>query len=379
MSRMRASFAVLLLACSPADPVGEGSLEVRIGPVTPGAPQRGPAVAVAGDGSVWVSWVEGTGADTSLAVAWSPDGSRFSAPVTWALGEAAPIASLARRPRIAVSEDRVAVVFADGIYPDARVWLHVADRSRLDDVDVRLLDETGPDQDTLDQPTVAFAPDGSLWASWKVGLDHDVALVLAGEGDDFAIAPVDGFPGLPCPCCPHELGFDGDVPVMMQRGDELDLREIYLGRRQTDGSFAASRVSRNGWVVGGCPFDGPRWARLDDGRWLAAWMDATPGEPSVWTATSDDGVTWSDGERALPDATEPLAFPVPVVSGETVWLVAEELFQRARLLRDDGAGLVEEPLTTPGGALLQVDGAAGGGNAGLVGIADGAVWFVPLR
>lgn len=341
------------VGCSPPPVAQDGTVGLGLS----GSPADGVDLEADADGDVWVGWVEAGRYRLTHG-----DGVRFSAAID--LGEAS--ASLARRPRLAVGDGRVAVVRSDGITNDARVVLRLGDAAGFETIVLDALD--GSTLDVLDQPTVAFS-DGAVVASWKVGFNHDTAIAVARETDGFTREIVTALPP-PCPCCPHEVAFaEGDL-MLLQRSDQANLREIHLGRER-NGQMVTSRVSWNDWVVAGCPFDGPKIA--NDGGLVVTWMDGTPGRATVWVARSDDGgATWSQGVPVLDRDLEQV-FPNVVATADALWLTVEALFEATWVLRsEDGGETWDEVARLP---LTGVDLAPGG----LAGIdAGGVVRFVPL-
>jgi hypothetical protein len=327
-------------------------------------------LAVDADGVAWASWVS----DGAVFVARSTGGP-FEEPVRVTEPGVAPTVGTARRPHLAVDDARIAVTFTDGVSPQADVWLYVAERESLV-FSKTLLAKTGV-HDTLDQSTVVF-DGGEIWTAWKVGTDHDYGIVLARESQAFDPVYVTGFPGQPCECCPHELTVLDGTPILVQRGNESDLRDIYLGFVDDLGAADVHRVSWNGWIVPGCPYDGPVTARTGSGRWVATWVDATQGDARAWVSRSDDGGRlWDTAEVVLPDTERSHAWPQVVASSDRLWLTVEEIWQRTHLLEsaDGGQTWVERLLDED---LVDAQLASGGGLTGLMGLNadDELVWSV---
>ncbi len=317
-------------------------------------------VAVDAEGTTWVSWVS----DDDVFVARS-EGGTLSEGFQVTTGGHGPTVGTARRPHLAVDESRVAVTFSDGVTPDAEVWLYLADRDTLDFTG-HLLGQTGVN-DTLDQPTVAFG-DGEVWVAWKFGKDHEYGLALGRESEGWSPTVVTGFPGQPCECCPHELTISGSDVVVVQRGNELNLREIYLGFVATDGAAEVYRVSKNDWIVAGCPYDGPATTRTGSGRLIATWVDATLGDARAWVSRSEDGgVTWDDADLILPESERSQAWPSLAADGEDVWMTVEEIWLRTRLFHsaDGGVTWEEEAVAED---LVDALVASGGGQTSMIGL-----------
>lgn len=94
-----------------------------------------------------------------------------------------------------------------------------------------------------------------------------------------------------CECCQTDAVVVGGVPVVAFRDrGEGELRNIHVARRLPDGWTASVPVHDDGWVVGGCPVNGPAMAERD-GRVAVAWFTAPGGEARVNVAFSLDGGT----------------------------------------------------------------------------------------
>jgi len=337
--------------------------------VAPATEVAGVDLVVDEEGVVWVSWV---GTDDAVYVARRRDG-LFADPVKVTDSTRVPTVGTARRPHLAVDGERVAVVFTEGVTPEARVWLYVAEREALR-FEETLLGETGVN-DTLDQPTVAL-DQGEVWVAWKYGKNHDYGIAIARESEDYGPVPITGFPGQPCECCPHELTLMDGQPVLVQRGNESDLREIYLGFVDDQGVADVHRVSWNDWIVPGCPYDGPVTARTASGRVLASWVDATGGEARAWVSRSeDDGRSWDVADVVLPESERSQAWPQLATDGEQVWLTIEEIWRRTRLFTspDGGTTWTELPVEED---VVDAQLASGGGTIGMIGLnaEDHLIW-----
>jgi len=358
-----ALFSLLIFAC--IEPPPESPAPV---PIADEVEAAAIDLAIDDAGRAWVSWVS----DDRIFVAHS-DGGPFTEGISVVGSGYRPSVGTARRPHLAVDDERIAITFTDGVTPEAEVWLFTGDKISLD-FEGRLLGETGVN-DTLDQPTVAF-DDGEIWVAWKFGKDHEYGIALGTETDDYAPTVVSGFPGQPCECCPHELTIVEGQPILVQRGNELDLREIYLGFLDEEGVADVHRVSKNDWILAGCPYDGPETTRMADGRVLATWVDATLGDARAWVSRSDDGgSSWDDATQVLPDSDRSQAYPRLTSNGEDIWLSVEEIWSTTHLFHSaDGGVTFEEQMVAVD--LVDVQLASGGGTTGMIGLDsdDHLVW-----
>jgi len=109
-----------------------------------------------------------------------------------------------------------------------------------------------------------------------------------------------------CDCCRTGAAVVAGQPVVVYRDrDEGEIRDIALLRRTGSGWSGATGVHPDGWVVPGCPVNGPAVAGRPDGRDLAvAWYTAAGNRPLVQVAFSDDaGASFS--EPVVVDDTAP--------------------------------------------------------------------------
>lgn len=146
-----------------------------------------------------------------------------------------------------------------------------------------------------------------------------------------------------CDCCQTDVAATDDGPVVVYRDRGPDeVRDIALVRREGAGWSAPQPVHVDGWVMPGCPVNGP--AVDARGRVVAvAWFTA-PDQPRVRLAFSDD-------------AGRSFAAPIEVAQGGVVGRVDVAVLP-------DGRAIVSWLADGPGGAELLArpfrrDGAAG--------------------
>lgn len=92
-----------------------------------------------------------------------------------------------------------------------------------------------------------------------------------------------------CDCCQTGVARTADGLVVAYRGrTESEVRDI-LVTRQLDGRWTEPRtVHDDGWVISGCPVNGPSIA-ADGDRVVVAWFTGAPPGERVLAAVSDDG------------------------------------------------------------------------------------------
>ncbi len=288
------------------------------------------------------------------------------------------VVGLARKPSVALGPaGELAATWSTGDVRSSTVWLWAEGDAAPEAIAV-----AGPGEvpDWLDQPEVAFAPDGELWLLYKGQVDHPtMALFLGLRSNGYAPQRLDLFPGRPCECCPHRLDFTpGGDALITVRNDVLNLREIYVARADAGSTNfdRTAQVSHTGWFVQGCPFDGPRMAVRSDDELAVTWVDAASGVSRVWVARSDDGgASWSPEEAPLVDDV-PWGFPAIADDGEALWVAAEEVGGHARVAVDRGQGFVEVPVEV---GVSQVELAVTDQGVWLLGLDDDdTLWLQPL-
>ena len=147
-----------------------------------------------------------------------------------------------------------------------------------------------------------------------------------------------------CECCQTALarGEEGLIAAYRDRGVD-EVRDIAVVRGVGETWSEPSHVSRDGWVITGCPVNGPQLS-ADGMDVTVAWYTGVDGDPRVYTAFSDDGGA-SFGPRLRVDEGVPLG-RVDVErlddgSAVVVWLEASEGPARVlarRVAPDGGAG-----------------------------------------
>lgn len=113
-----------------------------------------------------------------------------------------------------------------------------------------------------------------------------------------------------CECCQTDAVVAGGVPVLVFRDRaEGEVRDIHVSRwiAADDGAPAwtpSVPVHEDGWVIGGCPVNGPAMDARDD-EVAVAWFTAPEGEARVHVAFSGDAAA-SFGPPARVDLGQPL-------------------------------------------------------------------------
>ena len=97
------------------------------------------------------------------------------------------------------------------------------------------------------------------------------------KGDSFDFVMYDD---KACECCATELlrARDGTMWLGYRDVDTSNVRDMYLARMtpEADRFGPAARISRDRWVVPGCPDTGPRFALAPEDAVWAAWYSGNP-------------------------------------------------------------------------------------------------------
>ena len=108
-----------------------------------------------------------------------------------------------------------------------------------------------------------------------------------------------------CECCQTDAAVADGVPVVVYR-DRADgeVRDIFVSRLLESGWTDGAPVHNDGWVIGGCPVNGPAIAS-GGGQVAVAWFTAPDGEARVNVAFSADGAV-SFGPPSRVDGGQPV-------------------------------------------------------------------------
>ncbi|HTM20527.1 MAG TPA: hypothetical protein VL172_08470 [Kofleriaceae bacterium] len=233
-------FSVQLAALIDGSWVWRGALPVRPGYFRPNGADP-PRLAAAADGSLVAAWVEstsphGVGEDSMIWLARSADGGRgwhrFGPLHRGGGGAEHSFPSL-----VPVAGDELRAVWLDG----------------------READRGGSTQ---------------LRSARVIG--HDVV-------DEEVVDP------RVCDCCTTGMAVTADGPLVVYRDrSAAEQRDIAAVHRAGDRWLDPAPVATDGWIIEGCPVNGPAVAA--EGRRVAvAWFTAAGARPRVRAALSDDG------------------------------------------------------------------------------------------
>jgi hypothetical protein len=147
--------------------------------------------------------------------------------------------------------------------------------------------------------------DGLVWLDGRNTPDKGMTLrsaTLAADGIASEQTVIDDWV---CDCCQTDVAISeaGPIAVYRDRTDD-EVRDIYVARN-LDGQWqAGAAISNDGWVISGCPVNGP--AIDAAGKFVAlAWFTAADQKPKVQTAFSTNaGKSFSEAiEISAPNTT----------------------------------------------------------------------------
>jgi hypothetical protein len=259
--------------------------------VPAGKPAYGPRLTQRSNDDAILSWMERTDDSASL---------RF---VTYYDGEW-------QAPLIAASDEQMFVNWADlpavvATAPDTLLahWLsYVADAPYAYQVLTSISDDGGATWSAPESPHTdatptehgfvsTYAADGGTGLMWLDGRntpDNGMTLRSATMGPDGELRDEVLVDDLVCDCCQTDVAMTEEGPIAIYRNrTSEEVRDIYVSRF-TDGLWEpGTPVSDDGWIISGCPVNGPSIAAAD--KLVAiAWFTAAGGKPTVKTVLSTD-------------------------------------------------------------------------------------------
>jgi hypothetical protein len=193
-----------------------------------------------------------------------------------------------------------------------------------------------------------LAPDEGTEAH---GGEHEAVKTLASVsfGTDVSVRTQKVVDTDVCSCCPTDIALTAAGPVAVYR-DHLpgNIRDISIVRRVNGGWTEPALVARDGWMIPGCPTNGPAIAARG-ARVAVAWFTAAGDTPRLKLAFSEDGGA-SFGAPLVIDDGQPVGWPdlLMLEDGSTLvsWLerrgegVGEVLVRRVASGRRPGPPLV---------------------------------------
>jgi hypothetical protein len=346
---------LLATACAKPEPPPTPTLHDPVEIPSPAATGSAePNLVRTADGRIFLSWIErAEGVATLRFARWDGDG--WAAPKSIARGTDLFV-NWADFPSIAA--------LSDGTL--AAHWLVREGGSKGYGIRIALSTDSGstwhesvtPHDDGTDTEhgfvSMFPVPGGGLGAIWLDGREYAGAHMEGGPSDDGPAMTLrygrlrdgrmtDGVTLDPrtCDCCQTDAALSAAGPLVVYRDRAAgEVRDIAI-TRLTGGSWTEpATVHHDGWVIGGCPVNGPAVAAV--GRRVAvAWFTAANDTPRVLVAFSKDSGSSFDAPFRL-DSGDPIGRVDVLMTDDGAALVTwmeradEAAEMRSRLIDADG-------------------------------------------
>ena len=136
---------------------------------------------------------------------------------------------------------------------------------------------------------------GMVWLDGRHTPDAGMTLRGATVANDGSLSDEVVLDDLVCDCCQTDVAITPNGPIVVYRNRTSDeLRDIYLARHVNGRWQAGQAVSNDGWIISGCPVNGPAIDAFDD-LVAIAWFTAADNKALVKTAFSrNSGKTLSE-------------------------------------------------------------------------------------
>ncbi len=187
--------------------------------------------------------------------------------------------------------------------------------------------------------SMAFAPDGALWATW---LDKRNLAAAKASGDDYAgaglavsvsrdggatFAPASIVSNRTCECCRVSLAFDPDGGAVAgwRQIFGKNFRDHEVGRFSPDGKGVdAVRVSEDNWAIDACPHHGPNLAIDASGTRHIVWYTGGTVRSGLFYAQAKGQGAAFSAPLAFGNAERTPSHPQVAVAGESVVIAWKE-------------------------------------------------------
>ena len=257
--------------------------------VPSGKPAYGPRLSQSTSDDAILSWMERRDDGKSLHFSTYYDGS-------W------------QPQQIAVSDEEMFVNWADlpavtAVGPETLLayWLsYTADATYSYQVLTSFSDDAGASWSTPGSPHDDGTPTehgfvssfpaangtGLIWLDGRNTPDAGMTLrgaTLAADGQLHDESLLDD---LVCDCCQTDIAMTAAGPIAIYRNRTVDeVRDIYVSRHRDGQWQAGTPIANDGWVISGCPVNGPSIAAAEK-RVVVGWFTAANNKPTVKVALS---------------------------------------------------------------------------------------------
>ena len=194
---------------------------------------------------------------------------------------------------------------SDGPYSYQVLMSHSANGGKAWDEPASPHDDGTPTEHGFVSTYSANGGTGMVWLDGRNTPDAGMTLRSAIVARDGSVSSETVLDDLVCDCCQTDVALTSAGPVLVYRDRTADeVRDIYL-TRQVDGQWQpGTAVSNDGWVISGCPVNGPAIDAVDD-LVAIAWFTAADNKARVKTVFSTNaGKTLS--EPVLISGKDPL-------------------------------------------------------------------------
>ena len=330
------------------------------------------------DGSIYVSWVDGASNDVMVARS-TNGGAKFGAAVTVDDKTIKPLVSMARHPRLAADDKRVAIAFGDQA---GSLYLYVS-KSDAQGFGKPIAIGTEVKTDFRDFPKPIFLGDGSLAVAWHGFPLSGARLYFARETANYVSEVASGgAPGVPCECCPLEIAHAGGDLVLGFRNNDTNKRDMWVATSPKAAAFMTFMPgSTSEGIVPMCPMQGPRI--LDTGAGKLAMVWSARGNKStgaVMISNGTPGGAWTGGAAVAGFMGDE---PTLALGAGKIYLAAVSgNMQSAMVSSGDGGKSWSAPksIMTPEGDLSTPQATSLGGIAALAGVTGGGnVWLLRME
>ena len=304
---------ISVVSCRGEDALVNAPLRVDEEAPAAGADASTPYLTSAGDGTVWMSWMErGTDSAWVMRAAHRPMTGRWSEPVV-VVRDSLIFANWADFPSLVVDAKRLLIAHflrrsAPGKY-SYHVWVTTsADSGATWNAPQRLHGDTSATEHGF--AALVPQPDGSTFAAWLDGhaSGGETGAMNLGFGVVDSTLRVRADTMLDtrvCDCCQVAGARTGGGAVFAYRDrSAAEVRDISVVRYDEGHWWPPAIVHADGWVTRACPVNGPALSSRDHGVALAWFTNARDTAKVQLAFSTDRGATWSAPVRV--DDGEPM-------------------------------------------------------------------------